>query len=325
MTRKHSISLCSATGVRNASLLLLALLLASSAQAVANSEDSSMWQDARIGVNGGTIGALVIPLSNETTYTEVSMNVSDMYPVVEVYTATWCENCVITENALDEAIGDSDVMRIHYHRHWLESMDPFGNNATEERWVSAYGEASTSIGGAPRLAPTTVFDGERMHLGKIPSSSSLSSDYATSLATGQSSDLGGSPTHLSVMAYDPAEGVMLFSWDIGLYGPIGSCCLTLTPWLLFVEDSASFPEGTNGLENYLHVLHDAVELEELEGTASVHVPPAWDDDDMSAVLIIDWSTEQAKSECCFRDLPGPGAVAASLCLIVALLPSRRER
>ena len=74
-----------------------------------------MWQDARIGVNGGTIGALVIPLSNETTYTEVSMNASNMYPVVEVYTATWCENCVDTESALGEAIGDSDVMRIHYH------------------------------------------------------------------------------------------------------------------------------------------------------------------------------------------------------------------
>lgn len=323
MTRKHSISRCSAIDVRTAPLLLVALLLASSTQAVANSEDSSMWQDARIGVNGGTIGALVIPLSNETMYAEVSMNASDMYPVVEVYTATWCENCVDTESALGEAIGDSDVMRIHYHRHWFESMDPFGNNATEERWVSAYGEASTSVGGAPRVAPTTVFDGERMHIGKVPSSSSLSNDYATSLATGQSSGLGGLPSHLTVMAYDPAEGVVMISWDIGLYGPIGGCCLTLTPWLLFVEDSASFPEGTNGLEDYLHVLHDAVELEEMEGTASVRVPPAWDGDDMSVVLIIDWSNEQAKSE--FPRLPAPGVAAVSLCLIAALLPSRRER
>ncbi len=325
MTRKHSISRCSAIDVRTAPLLLVALLLVSSTQAVANSEDSSMWQDARIGVNGGTIGALVIPLSNETMYAEVSMNASDMYPVVEVYTATWCENCVDTESALGEAIGDSDVMRIHYHRHWFESMDPFGNNATEERWVSAYGEASTSVGGTPRVAPTTVFDGERMHIGKVPSSSSLSNDYATSLATGQSSGLGGLPSHLTVMAYDPAEGVVMISWDIGLYGPIGGCCLTLTPWLLFVEDSASFPEGTNGLEDYLHVLHDAVELEEMEGTASVRVPPAWDGDDMSVVLIIDWSNEQAKSECCFHGLPAPGVAAASLCLIAALLPSRRER
>ena len=64
MTRKHSISRYSATGVRTAPLLLVALLLASSTQTLANSEGSSMWQDARIGVNGGTIGALVIPLSN---------------------------------------------------------------------------------------------------------------------------------------------------------------------------------------------------------------------------------------------------------------------
>ena len=78
MTRKHSISRCSATDVRNASLILVALLLTSSTQAVANSEDSSMWYDARIGVNGGTVGALVIPLSNETMYAEVSMNASDL-------------------------------------------------------------------------------------------------------------------------------------------------------------------------------------------------------------------------------------------------------
>tara|TARA_B100001750_G_scaffold238582_1_gene245305 strand:+ start:86 stop:580 length:495 start_codon:yes stop_codon:yes gene_type:complete len=164
-----------------------------------------------------------------------------------------------------------------------------------------------------------------MHIGKIPSSRSLSNDYATSLAAGQSSGLGGSVTHLSVMAYDPAERTILFSWDIGLHGSIGSCCLTLTPWLLFVEDNASFPEGTNGVGDYLHVLHDAVELEQLEGNASVHVPPAWDGDDMSAVLIIDWSIEQEESKCCSPLLPGPGVAAASLCFIVALLPSRRER
>lgn len=333
MTRKHSISRCSAIGVRTTPLLLVALLLASSTQAVANSEDSSMWHDARVGVDGGTLGAIVIPLEpllagdvpQPMPAIEFSMQPSDMYSVVEVYTATWCENCVITETALDEAIGDSDVVRIHYHRHWLESMDPFGNNATEDRWDSAYGGASTSIAGAPRLAPSIVFDGERMHIGKIPSSRSLSNDYATSLAAGQSSGLGGSVTHLSVMAYDPAERTILFSWDIGLHGSIGSCCLTLTPWLLFVEDNASFPEGTNGVGDYLHVLHDAVELEQLEGNASVHVPPAWDGDDMSAVLIIDWSIEQEESKCCSPLLPGPGVAAASLCFIVALLPSRRER
>ncbi|GIT41595.1 MAG: hypothetical protein Ct9H300mP10_06050 [Methanobacteriota archaeon] len=39
----------------------------------------------------------------------------------------------------------------------------------------------------------------------------------------------------------------------------------LTAWLLFVEDSASFPDGSNGIGDYLHVLHDAIELDGLEG------------------------------------------------------------
>ena len=325
MTRKHSISLCSATGVRNASLLLVALLLASSTQAVANSEDSSMWQDARIGVNGGTIGALAIPLSNETTYTEVSMNVSDMCPVVEVYTATWCENCVITENALDEAIGDSDVIRIHYHRHRSEPEDPFGNNATEHRWESTYGGASTAETGMSRVAPSTVFDGERLHLGTSPSSSSLVSDYSTSLNAGHTSFTGSA--RLSVTSYDSETRIMQFSWNVSQpSGPgSGDPPMILTAWLLFVEDSASFPDGSNGIGDYLHVLHDAIELNDLEGTGLAQVPAAWDGDDVSVLLLIDWSSPTI--DCCGPDwpLPAPGIFTVLICFLAALLPSRRKR
>jgi hypothetical protein len=248
-----------------------------------------------------------------------------MTPVIEVYTATWCFNCVTTEQALDEAIGDSDVMRIHYHRHRSEPEDPFGNNATEYRWESIYGDASTAVGGASRLAPTTVFDGERMHMGTSPSSSSLTNDYSTSLATGSSWNFIGT-ARLSISVTESGE--TKFSWnitDLNVDYDDDYWTFALTPWLLFVEDSASFPDGSNGVGDYLHVLHDAIELDGLEGSVTVESPPAWDDDDVSAVLLIDWSRRGPSVGDSTPFLPGPGLAAVLLCLIVASLPSRRKR
>ena len=305
--------------------LLVVLLLTASTQVIATSEQSSMWNDARIGVTGGVLGALEIPLTNETIDSETVLNYSEMTPVIEVYTATWCFNCVTTEQALDEAIGDSDVMRIHYHRHRSEPEDPFGNNATEYRWESIYGGASTAVGGASRLAPTTVFDGERMHMGTSPSSSSLTNDYSTSLATGSSWNFIGT-ARLSISVTESGE--TKFSWnitDLSVDYDDDYWTFALTPWLLFVEDSASFPDGSNGVGDYLHVLHDAIELDGLEGSVTVESPPAWDDDDVSAVLLIDWSRRGPSVGDSPPFLPGPGLAAVLLCLIVASLPSRRKR
>ncbi len=326
MTRKHSISAWLGQNVRASTILLISLLLLVPNQATATNEQSSMWHDARTGVDGGVLGALELSLTNETTGGEIILDYSEMTPVVEVYTATWCLNCVTTEQALDEAIGDSDVIRIHYHRHRSEPEDPFGNNATEHRWESTYGDASTAVGGSSRLAPTTVFDGERMHMGTSPSSSSLANDYSTSLIADQSSFSGSA--RLSVSAYDSETGFILFSWNIT--GPTvsdaeGNTAIMLTPWLLFVEDSASFPEGSNGVGDYLHVLHDAVELDGPGGIGSAQVPAAWDGDDVSVLLLIDWTS--ATTECCGPSwpLPGPGLAIVLLCFLAALLPSRRER
>ena len=256
MTRKHSISQYAGTNVRVTPFLLVALLLTATTQVIATSEQSSMWIDARRGADGGVLGALEIPLTNETTDSETLLNYSEMTPVVEVYTATWCFNCVTTEQALDEAIGDSDIMRIHYHRHRSEPEDPFGNNATEHRWESTYGDASNAEAGLTRVAPSTVFDGERMHLGTSPSSSTLTNDYSTSLATGSSWNFIGT-AQLSVSVTESGE--TKFSWnitDLSVDNDDVHWTFTLTPWLLFVEDSASFPDGSNGVGDYLHVIHD---------------------------------------------------------------------
>ena len=176
------------------------------------------------------------------------------------------------------------------------------------------------------MAPSTVFDGERMHLGTTSSSSSLTNDYSTSLATGSSWLFTGS-AQMSVYATE--SGTMQFSWNItDLRADYDGDrpTLTLTPWLLFVEESASFPDGSNGVGDYLHVLHHAVELDDSSGDMSVQVPQVWDGDDMYAVLIVDWEyTDEIKPCCGPFPVPGPGFAAALVCFMLALLPSHRKR
>ncbi|HJM77874.1 MAG: hypothetical protein QGH57_00235 [Candidatus Thalassarchaeaceae archaeon] len=304
-----------------AALLMVALIIIPIQASAAN---GGMWEDAREGILGGTLGGISLSLSGNTTDSSISMDVIDLPTVIEVYTATWCTSCVTTEHTLDEAIGDADVTRIHYHRHKFEVEDPFGSNGTEERWESIYGTASTSVGGAPRLAPTTVFDGERLHLGTTSKSDSLQSDFSASLAIGPSHVYDGS---MSLSAIE-SEGVTEFSWDITtmIYNCADGCPIeTRTAWLLFVEGSASFPDGSNGIGDYIHVLHDAVPLDGPIGSTVIDVPPAWDGDDMSAVLLVDWSLEPSPPEpgIVGKIIPAP-SVAILVCMLAALVPRRRS-
>ena len=311
--------------MRIASALVVGLLLSSFAITVTSSEGSSMWDDARMGVNGGTVGVIAIPLGNGSNISEITVQEDDFAPVVEVYTATWCTNCVYTESTLDEAIGDTEVFRIHYHRHKFEALDPFGSNSTEHRWESTYGDASYAYSDPSntRIPPSNVFSGERLHLGTRASSSSLVNDYATSLATGVSEQFHGSA---SLSISESEQGSLQASWNLSqleyycMEGAGGCPTITLSPWVMFIEDSAYFPEGTNGLDYYHHVLHEAHEVEGVSGSITLNPPATWDGDDLHIVLLIDWSyPEEPESP-----LPAPGIVAGLVCMLVAAA-SRRQR
>ena len=325
MTRKHSISLRVAKVMRITSVIVAAILLSALTTTVSSSEGSSMWDDARLGVNGGTVGAIAIPLGNGSNISETTVIEENFAPVVEVYTATWCVNCIYSENALDEAIGDSDAFLIHYHRHKYEALDPFGSNSTEHRWESTYGDASYAFSepSNTRVPPSNIFFGERLHLGMRASSSSLANDFATSLATGPSSHFTG-PASFSIS--QTLQGSLQVSWNLSgleyhcMEGG-GSCpTITLSPWVMFIEDSAYYPDGTNGLDYYHHVLHQAHEFDGLSGTSTLDIPAVWDGDDLSVVLLIDWSYPEEPDS----PLPASGALAALASILVAAA-SRRQR
>ena len=324
MTRKHSISLRVAKVMRITSVIVAAILLSALTTTVSSSEGSSMWDDARLGVNGGTVGAIAIPLGNGSNISETTVIEENFAPVVEVYTATWCMNCVYTENSLDEAIGDTEAFLIHYHRHKYEALDPFGSNSTEYRWESTYGDASyaASEPSNTRVPPSNIFFGERMHVGMRSNSNSLLSDFAASLATQLTSQFSGT---VSFSTSQTEQGSLQVSWNLSeleyqCMDGGGSCpTVTFTPWVMFIEDSAYYPDGTNGLDYYHHVLHEAYEFDGLAGTSTLEIPMIWDGDDLSVVLLIDWSYPEEPD----TPLPTPGALAAIACILAAAFSRRR--
>ena len=332
------------------SALVLVALIVIPIQASAATE--SLWDDARItdeaGTLSGTIGGISIDLSNVTS-AESTSGIPDMPSIVEVYTATWCSNCVKTEQALDDATADLEVTRIHYHRHLYETLDPFGSNSTDSRWVETYGAGSLlstersvtsseggviKIPGTERSAPSNVFDGERMYTGISTKSNSLLTDYSTALALGSSHPFatnGSISLEVSASVTLPVNnqsenhtGEIVdysFQWDISLWSE-ADFPWEVNSWLMFVEHNAHYPEGSNGKVNYSHVLHEAVNIGDgHEGSIAFAPPEPWDGDDMSVVMVVDWESHGGPNG--ENSLPAPG-VATLLCMLAALVP-RRQR
>ena len=230
-------------------------------------------------------------LANESAV--VSTNLSDLPPVVEVYTATWCSNCVTVEHALDDIEDESGLHQYHIHRSINELQDPLGSTEIDQRFIDRYGT---------QAPPAVIFNGSTIKIGSIAESDSLEEDF-TQLSsvhlglTGQS-DFAWSPTSID-------SGMVVWSLDIeNLLVPEGSS-LVAQAWI--VEDTARFEDGTNGLENYPHVVRGIIELDSMDitnasvsmsGNSSIALPPAYDDSDLSVHLLyqVNHPVEQAAGE-----------------------------
>ena len=90
-------------------VFLSALLLAPMG---ALAETGTIWLDARGQQDAGTFGGLTLPMGNGTADSTTSADYVDLPNIVEVYTATWCVNCVTSEEAMSEAVQDVDAVLI---------------------------------------------------------------------------------------------------------------------------------------------------------------------------------------------------------------------
>ena len=235
--------------------------------------------------------------------------------------ATWCTNCVSTQNTLNDAIADSDAEIIHYHSYWYDTLDPFGNDSTEERWESKYGHAS-ALRYTPRDAPTKVVDGERFHWGKVPKSESLLDDYSASVSRGSTAPLSGSVTFTILQT----QYSLMVGWNVSsISNHVTTGELSIEPWLLLVEESSYYPDGLNNLQNYEHVLLDAMPLEsesEKHGTSNVSLPKLWDGDDLKIIMLLDWSVISTGGGATLLPAPGVLFVVSSLLVMAVVRPPR---
>ena len=134
--------------------------------------------------NQGILGGYMIDLEGVSNNSTVLSAGGDMtgIQVVEVYTATWCINCVDSEHALMDALENESATVLVHHRNISETEDPFGTLEGDERWIELYGETSNESTRMARAPPSVVFDGSRMKIGSTADGDSLESDYAEMFA-----------------------------------------------------------------------------------------------------------------------------------------------
>ena len=214
--------------------------------------------------------------------------------VVEVYTATWCINCVDSEHALMDAIENESATVLVHHRNISESEDPFGTLEGDERWIDLYGDASNESVRMARAPPTVVFDGSRMKVGSAADGESLESDYAQMFADKHEYRSWGLESEFTWTG-DNNSGILVWKMDT----PPNSEDLGDIIWnhrLMVVEHSAYFPDGGNGLEYYDDVVRSVIDLDaslqddgrEWGGEVAIDLPDAWDGDDLALVLVHEW-------------------------------------
>ena len=262
-----------------------------------------------------------------------TVNFSEMPSIVEVYTATWCSNCVDVEHALDNIENETGLQQYHTHRAINEVQDPLGTIEIDQRFHDRYGV---------RAPPVVVFNGSVLKPGSVTDADSLESEF-TSLAQ-QSMEITGTSTFTwnttsnstgtAAWSIEPQDLAFINQLD----GYDSQSSLFAYAWI--VEQSAFFEEGSNGLGDYPHVVRGIIELGEinmtsndLSGSANITLPTAYDGHDLSVHLIYQFNlpaeVEEPEVETpplidsSEEGLPAASLIA-SLCVVFAAALTRRD-
>ena len=291
----------------------------------------------------GSVGGLGINIGigNQSNSTgEIS---SEDWPVIaEVYTATWCGNCLDSEDAVSEISTTREVEILHYHREYSEIRDPFGTEVGDDRWIARFGPTNVrATGGLERLPPAVVFNGEWLHSGSVAKGNgNLSDDYALSADIGSTLSLGDISASLSwtpngdelngTVDWSVSEEIhsMTMKYDIWDDSCSDQDSASITPILYVVEEIARDENGSNGLEFYPHVIRDIHELP-WDSPANITLPEIWDGEDFRLVLVFDWEMKFISTECVEEIpvsgfLPTSGVVSILLILSLASIVIRKK-
>ena len=243
---------------------LLALLLCLSMFPIAQGGQAEQLE---VGFTFGGIGLNANESGNSTS------SLADLPAVVEYYTATWCENCVEVEHALDDIESEVNIQQFHFHRN-NDSEDPWGTDAGEGRWNARYD------GG---IAPTVVFNGSIKQIGSVSEGENLEADYKSHANTDLALGVGSS-TLGWMLNSDNSSGTATWNLVVDQENlPVNS---TVSSMIWISERFGNFPEGGNGVEDYPHIIRGVIDLgQDATGTIEIDLPTPHDDNDLQIFLI----------------------------------------
>jgi glutaredoxin len=316
--------------MREAKLIITILILTSLSSAVSVAAPSTSTPEGVGPLFGGQ--SFDANMSGVTT-----TNLSELPPIAEVYTATWCSNCVDVEHALENIENDTHLQQYHMHRAINEAQDPLGSIELDQRFHDRYGIYSP---------PMVVMNGSLMKVGSVTNYDSLESEYTEMTQSMDSFGLGNPMDGTSFFSWNStSETTGVASWALELkeHSLDPNTTYTLSAYAWIVEHSANFEEGTNGLGDYPDVVRGIIELGEItidsdpimgSGSSEITLPAAYDGNDLSVHLIYQFNAPVEEpldeEEClipegCEEEERVPAAsLLASLCVVGAAALSRRD-
>ena len=224
-------------------------------------------------ITGGVIFGGAKISANASGAVEVPF--SELPSIAEDFTATWCDNCVYVEHALHNVSVDTGTEVLYYHRN-NDVEDPFGSDSGDSWWQRRYGTG---------IPPTVVFNGDELRSGSLPGDESLDDEFAAKVV--RDFDIGQGDSQF-IWALENNNNTGAFAWSLQLDSTHATFTAVagIQSWLFVLEDSAYFPEGGNGLEDYPNIVIDVIDLgTESEGLYNLTLPTTWDDDDITLMLI----------------------------------------
>ena len=181
-----------------------------------------------------------------------SIDSENLSSIAHIFTATWCNPCVEVEHAIEDVANETNLTMLTFHRFAGETEDPFGTENAENWWKEWFNDVLP-------LQPTAIINGDEPFIGANQGSYENIYEKATEKPN---SKFVGNP--IISVDYNPDSAV--FEWSIS---EISNNCDEVKTFVNFVEDVAYFPNGSNGLKNYSHIVHHVKEISGESGTADL--------------------------------------------------------
>ena len=213
-------------------------------------------------------GGIIID-SNESSNN--SINTKDAPSIAHIFTATWCTPCVEVEHAIEDVANETDLVMLTFHRFAGETEDPFGSENAEDWWKTTFEQQRP-------LQPTAIINGGEALIGA--SQGSYDNIYSKAI---EKPNLG-SANESSMIHTSFDSNSSELTWEV----TNTDLCDDLEIYVNFVEDVAYFPNGSNGLKNYTHIVHHVKKISGNSGNAdlsqSISDINAFDGNDLKIVI-----------------------------------------